>query len=429
MSFCSSRKRDSEPSLNYYAAIPTLLEFPEDWITRRVERMEFLDDEFVRRSVSVDFRLPNWYLELDTGVGDQFVPIAMLAKRPLVDFDLRGEDDRALPLADSRRTAKVATGALLASANGALEQFHRTTTEEIASDLQRAASCSIDEADEAVSRVFERHRGSETTRRLLARDARLDKLLRELSENFLVLTPVEKTAERRVLKFTYLERLRFENDGFWVKMGWSSPQFRWHIFGASMAASYHCEVEAPKDLEITFARLRAGSEGEEEDEPAWEKNVSGVTAMRRVHLYVSEVPSDTNAVLIADLRSDRRSMARPAVLFGLAVSILLTAGIVFRQGVSKSSETAAVVLVAIPALLAVYLVRPDEHKLASRLLSGLRWLIAGIGSLAFVAAASLVAHFNPNRTLLAIWLPITALSWLATLGLLASAILPRKRHD
>lgn len=72
-----------------------------DWIKRRVESVEFTSDTSVRRRVSVDFRLRKWLPEpvLDWYGGKvHYVPIALLNKEPLLEFDLRNEAGVALPL-------------------------------------------------------------------------------------------------------------------------------------------------------------------------------------------------------------------------------------------------------------------------------------------------------------------------------------------
>src|ERR1700709_1626144 len=60
------------------------------WIHRRVETIDLLAQELVRRQVSVDFTLPAPLLDdLRIGPGGPWcVPLAILEKRPLRNFDL-----------------------------------------------------------------------------------------------------------------------------------------------------------------------------------------------------------------------------------------------------------------------------------------------------------------------------------------------------
>ena len=65
------------------------------WIHRRVETIDLLAQELVRRQVSVDFTLPEPLLDdLRIGPGGPWcVPLAILEKRPLRNFDLREHDE------------------------------------------------------------------------------------------------------------------------------------------------------------------------------------------------------------------------------------------------------------------------------------------------------------------------------------------------
>jgi hypothetical protein len=217
-----------------------------------------------------------------------------------------------------------------------------------------------------------------------------------------------------VIKFSYLEELELPHLTMPMALGWHSIPFRFPTGGVSMARSYHCEVSAPPNLEILQAKLSASDRRDKEE------NVHSDTPSERVHLQLSEVPSHWNAELVADLRAGRPGMAQTAAMLAVAVSLLLTAGALFHWLSEKSGDTAAALLVAIPALLAAYLSRP-EHQLAGRLLRGIRWMTAAIGLLAFLAAASTVV-VEPTFT---IWISIAGVAWLLTFALGLSAILPR----
>jgi hypothetical protein len=88
----------------------------KSWVRRRVESISYETATSVRRRVSVDLRLiPELF---DSPVVDwgaekvHYVPIAQLRKQRLVNFDLRDEDDRALPLITKHRNATIAAAML-----------------------------------------------------------------------------------------------------------------------------------------------------------------------------------------------------------------------------------------------------------------------------------------------------------------------------
>jgi hypothetical protein len=99
-------------------AVLALFSSWEDWIKRRTERIEFVNDGAVRRSSAVDFTLREELLT-DPWVwwgrrGVHYVPIALLAKQPLTAFSLRDEEDRVIPLLTRRKNAAI--GAAMAAA-------------------------------------------------------------------------------------------------------------------------------------------------------------------------------------------------------------------------------------------------------------------------------------------------------------------------
>lgn len=98
------------------------------WVHRRVERIEILSAQLVRRSVSVDFTVPPQavdLLQLQNG-GQSLIPVATLSKRPLHNFDLRDEGGRAVAVVGKEHNGLVAHAALLAQAELALADRERS---------------------------------------------------------------------------------------------------------------------------------------------------------------------------------------------------------------------------------------------------------------------------------------------------------------
>jgi hypothetical protein len=92
------------------------------------------------------------------------------------------------------------------------------------------------------------------------------------------------------------------------------------------------------------------------------------------------------------------------------------------------TQGAAAILLVVPTLLSLYIVRPGEHSLTTRLLGGLRFLGVTCSALTAVAAASLVGtDRNTHIDGLWWWLKWTALAIVIalTFSLVASMLSTR----
>ncbi|MGH2822302.1 MAG: hypothetical protein ACRDLY_04625, partial [Thermoleophilaceae bacterium] len=101
-----------------------------EWVVRRVERIEFLDERTVRRRMSVDYTSPGeGAVRLRRGDRDlRVLPLAVLRRKSLIKFDLRDEDGRPMPLLGLRETQALTLGAVRAWAAAALAGTEWETT-------------------------------------------------------------------------------------------------------------------------------------------------------------------------------------------------------------------------------------------------------------------------------------------------------------
>lgn len=417
------------------------------WVKRRVEQISFIDDQTVRRRVSIDFKLPEDYANAAELRGTHwYVPFALFRKeRPLVGFDLLDEEQRALPLATTRESRSVADWTLGEAAGSILKQGERKLSRELGERLKAVVRCAPADAERAVREAIDPHGGLD--RYHLARDPLMERLVKDLSRYHLVLTLITEPCERRVVKFCFHEKVVIRDRGLTSLLGWKAPSFEVLTPGVSLSQNYHCELSAPENLDIRRAELftRRGP-GEPKGLSACTESVNemeaGQTPGARIHLRLpepkhgDETVADQEGVLDVELRASRPGLPGAAVMLALGVAILLTAGVVLHDRVAGHGESATALLVAVPALLSVYIARP-EHQLAKRLLKGVSRLAAFVGVLALIAAASLLLtadspggtmqHPQPPRddgVILMTWLPLAALAWLATVILSLSYFLP-----
>jgi hypothetical protein len=81
------------------------LAMARNWVNRRVETFSFLDAETVRCRMSIDLTLPA--MSFVTAGDFVFVPLLALAKRDLRNLDVRGPDDRPLPVLTTQQNAEA----------------------------------------------------------------------------------------------------------------------------------------------------------------------------------------------------------------------------------------------------------------------------------------------------------------------------------
>ncbi len=102
------------------------------WVKRRVEQVELISDAAARRRLSVDFRVHRTLF--GEGVVKEghataprvlhYVPLTLLHKAPVANFDLRDESQKAIPLLTKRKTAAVGAAALVTATQSMVIQKH-----------------------------------------------------------------------------------------------------------------------------------------------------------------------------------------------------------------------------------------------------------------------------------------------------------------
>src|SRR3954469_8868472 len=188
------------------------------WTHRRVEHVTFLEEDLVRRRISVDLTVPGRAPSGWGGVGGagaRLVPLGLLRKGRLAQFDLHREGGEAVPLLTSAQNGPLSTEVLAAAAQlvagGAGADPVRAG---LRATLRTIATVAVGDAIEAWRGlgVAGEDDGVDTDwRETLAADGWFMELALNLARNFLVLASVEAAAgERRVLKLSYVRRLGAE---------------------------------------------------------------------------------------------------------------------------------------------------------------------------------------------------------------------------
>ena len=357
------------------------------------------------------------------------LPLTMLRKRTLRNFDLRDRQGMPLPMLTKEDNARYAAASLIVNAEGILETA-------LPPDLERALRAIVGDRPPGSTDAFEylKNRAASPSdprraelRTLLAEESFLDHAS-ALSENFVLLAAQELELDRRQLFKLSYEEPSGDEDGLdraksmMVRLGWRRKTIVIDVPTVSFSASFHFEVQAPPDLEIDAASLRFEAENEGDEAPAEILDDN----RERAHLYAPGVPAGITAQAVIYLRRRRDGYLAAAFLTGLLITALLAAGLARLDQISSpaQSQTAATLLLVVPTLLAAYIVRPGEHRLATRVLLGLRLLVIVEAACAVVATGLLAGGFTGSELKCA-WTVDLVVSAVATAALMVGLWLPK----
>jgi len=404
--------------------LETLLATSTEWVHRRVETVRFADDT-LRRHVSIDFTPPAWT------DGDADVPVAILAKAPLTDFDLRDAAGAALPMATRGENATRAAEAILqAILNACRDRGLSVAPDELDRLGTLAFELAVGSPDEAADALAVLARHPEAG--IALADERVARLAETFVGGFMVLVRAQP-GRRQIVKLSYEEpvtiphgwrtgggrgrSLRTLRRLLAARLGWR-PFVAWFdIPDAGGAASYHFELAVARDLEVVDAGFAVANE------PHPVEASVGPLPGRRVHMYLA-APSGGRGFAWGSIRAQRRGLLFGGLVLSGATVVLLGVAGLAAGTIANSPADSGSLLLALPGAFAAFLSRPDDHPLTSRLLVGTRALIVLSGLCSF-AAATLVA-LGASGDALRDWLPLLAMvAFNVFLLLLVTYLFPR----
>jgi hypothetical protein len=362
---------------------------PRTWIDRRREYVEFLDEHTLRREVRVDFTVPTqrWPLESSSGKPLFLAPVALVAKGSL--RQLRVDDPTGVEIAPINRgdAEKVACRLLVLVAEATVGG---SLADDLERELKRLATAPPSEK-QAIRRRLDRLEGDGSTQLArLVRDSRFRILLADLADNFLFLVPVGLAAdERGSVRYVYEEPVPLEEPGWRASLGFSAVDLDFDAPALGSALSCDIDIKAPEELTIDSARILEGAAGTavlaEDPSPS-----------RIAHLRVHDKPRGTRGVVRVGLRPRSGGFLASSVIAAVLTVAVLILGVARAEEVGKATESAAALLIGLPALLAGYLVRPGEHRLVGRVIGGLRRVLFGLVLLCVIAIGTLIGGMGED---------------------------------
>lgn len=411
-----------------------------DWVVRRVEHVTFLDECTVRRGVSIDYVAPSNAVALSRPGGHcaRVLPLAIMRRKSLVNFDFRDHDGRALPLLGLRQNQALTLAVVRAWAAASLDEQTETVSPEVDEFLDDVIAGDQTELWRAYKRMWAAEPGTQLQR--LGTDHLFRVMLDRLANSFVLYGLHDGPAgERQVIKFSYDEplTLRYSEAGYratrdvagkrqdedattWLRslgwttlsaaMGFSTTRIVFPVPAAELAASHHFEISAPPEVSIVRAALLAGRPKPEAKKPALPAvgHVNGSAMMKErqrrrpsfdsigggyptVDLHVAGVPYGSKSLVQVEVE------ARADGWFATAVfsSWLASAILLFAYLARPKLDVGSALLVSFTAGLAALLARNDPHRLVTRLLSKVR-LLAMFAAVLALAAAVVLAFDHPQ---------------------------------
>jgi hypothetical protein len=479
------------------------------WVNRRVEQLEFLDTRAVRWRTSIDFVVPPDSPRVRIGEQDaRLIPVTTMPKRPLVDFDLLDEDEKAMCLPTSEETGAMIAPALiwvatfnlnrLSLPSGLDEDLRKIVTagpgeykEQYAPFAAAAAMIDVSQRRKDLYDVCWRERKKFTLRHIRAwywdqwdwardwawaqkaladaeqnlwqsrrrlvcvaqcsncpehgldgpPDATLKmvepnecrrcaayqlmdnpdvrNLVEVLARDFVVCVAVTSPpGTRRIIKLAFEQKISFwTHNGRWRRLGQGLGLVCWPFdtLIGGRGGSHHLEVAAPPGIDVvritTQPAIRRGP-------GPLPRQVRGLSP--HVHTLVPATPPIRYRATTL-VRTSRQGWLTASLLVAVVIAVMMAFGtadlsVLFPPPVKGHSADSAVagvaatLLLALLGVIAIWLVRPGEHPLASRLLEAVRILVLVDVVVVLVATGDLVLHKTTLQPPDALWL---VLAWVS----------------
>jgi hypothetical protein len=440
------------------AVLGMLIEFNE-WVHRRKEQAIVSGETHLSWRSSVDFTVPR-QADLQFRWMDEnpviLVPIDVLAKAPLMAFDLRDEWNNPVPTLTRRQNSLIAYAGLKAWAEGLLLDAERAVSPGLNERLERV----VDSApQDALRLVAELQDSEDPDDQVIAADEAFLSVLQWLAGGFILIGVLCGGAgDRRILKYTYEQSLRSGSDleqrTKWEvaleRLGWSDTKVSLPVPMFRDCESFHFEAIPPDGthfVDIALADLSRRLPGGQVD-PNWTLGYQhlGTSTSHVAHLSVSRTslrddPADPDEFLdpavVFSLRIDRTGWLRSALLASVFVAVFLIVTAIpikaWDEPASSSTECTvrfsdeeagsgealvesvvrcideatpqpfdldpAGIMIGLVGLVSLAVVRTGEHAFTARAVRWLRTVAVGSSALP-IAAGWLIVFADPDSRLL-----------------------------
>lgn len=368
------------------------------WVHRRTETLDVLSHELARRSVSVDFTIPRQFRSrIQLKAESQWlVPLTMLPKQPLWNFDLRAEGGEAVPALGQQANALIAEETLLAAARStAGVKSVEALPEDLRTALREVAAGDPETAKFALTGILGKAGEGEPAASALVKDPRSALLIELLAKNYLLIALVDVVDRRRVLKYAHDHELITGPGGrsLTQRLGWKPLVIETAAPSAARTVSYHAEIQIPEELRLDGSFI-------------YDRKTKRVYAVDgpgdRGSLHAPHVPPSASPVLVFAVRPERVGFPTIACLVAWVTAAFLIVGAWPGHLDPNRADAAVSLLLAGSALFAGVAASSGEHRLVQTQFSLPRLALAA-SALIGLGAASALAFALPSCTIAFVW--------------------------
>ena len=273
-----------------------------------------------------------------------------------------------------------------------------------------------------------------------------------LATHFMLLVPLPiKAGERYSVTYSHPEKIAPEPVSWIARIfrfaGYYAHRFQFPALGAADADSFHFLLKAPPGLQLTRGEFRISpnplsahsmrrgtlklvTERQNEDDRGWwgrrfalKQIDEEAGSMANAHLFSSDVPVDHVGSTWFNLRPLGTALLPPAWLTTVLVAVITTAVAVSTDAFAPNQDSGTALLLVGPSALALYIVRPLENRLTTRVLFGARTIVTAAGLASFTTAVLLVLGSHGwfaqdlwNTLPILVWIGVVVLTgaWLIT---------------
>ena len=380
-----------------------------EWVLRRVEKIAFESDRGVSRRCSVELMVRPDAPVFEDRAGRRYwlVPLSLMRRQTLVNFDLRDEHGESVTMPGIRLAQRLDESILLAAAEAAGADATDAGLRSLVHDLVAgrkneviAAMAALETgepaADPAFLRRLHRLRYNFSLYVFLPEDAGPHRLLWmsfDEPTDWRFRRPVLRTPEDGPATYEPGHRVgRWERGQLLAGFGLIPTRVRFQTPAAENATSYHVEVTAPPGVQIVQASLLAGRP----NDPGRHVSVDHVRGNKPVvGLHALEVPNGSLCRAQVELAVPSRGW-----LTAMVLSCWLILGVPLSVATHWSGDwpsdkltNVVVLLLSTSAGVLTLVSQRDEGGVAARLVSRLR-AVGTVATALPVVLAGLITYGN-----------------------------------